>query len=364
MFGALFRVGQQFGRERLVFAWCAAAPPRAGDRADGHGLVPEPDQDFGAGADDLEHLEIEITQERCRIHPPQGPVKRERRQAERGVETLRQHDLKDIACTDIILGGVNHRRIALRRCVREASRRGQAGHIQLRIKLKRCIERGNHGIDPFARRLMCSPCADAGSRADGCNHRNFVLHRIEDHHDRRPDEDGIGKADPCGLARRQPLHQPHHVIAEIAEQPRSHRQINVAGLEAASRDQAPQAGEGLVGERFEIRRGGERTRHADLSEIAAPDKVGLQSDHRVAPAHSAALDRLEQERRALGEGPELQEGSDRCLAITDQHVAHDLALAGCVGLREAFKLIGSWHARGAFSVSSRRRRWRCAAWSG
>ena len=48
MLGALLRIGQQFFLQRLVLMRRRAAPPRAGNRADGNGAAADLDQHFRA----------------------------------------------------------------------------------------------------------------------------------------------------------------------------------------------------------------------------------------------------------------------------------------------------------------------------
>ena len=55
-----------------------------------------------------------------------------------------------------------------------------------------------------------------------------------------------------------------------------------------------------------------------LAVAAAPDEVGVEPDHRVAAAHRAALDRFEQEGRAVRSLAQLQEGCDRRLEVADE----------------------------------------------
>ena len=109
--GALLRIGQQLGLERLVLVRRRAARPRAGDRADGDRAVAHPHQDLRARADDREAAEIEEIQERRGIDPAQRAVERERRQRERRLEALRQHDLEDVAGGDVFLGALHHRAV-------------------------------------------------------------------------------------------------------------------------------------------------------------------------------------------------------------------------------------------------------------
>ena len=111
MLRALLRIGEQCGRQRLIFGFVGAAPRRAGNRADGDVAVAHAHQNFRARADQRKAAEIEMEQERRRVQPPQRAVERERRQRERRGEALRQHDLEDVAGLDVLLGLGDHAEI-------------------------------------------------------------------------------------------------------------------------------------------------------------------------------------------------------------------------------------------------------------
>ena len=103
MLGALLRIGEQFGGERLILGRRLAARPRAGDRADAHLAVAHADQDFRARDDDLEAAEVEEAEIGRGIDPPQRAIERKGRQVEAAGEALRQHDLEGVAGDDIVL---------------------------------------------------------------------------------------------------------------------------------------------------------------------------------------------------------------------------------------------------------------------
>ena len=108
MLGALLRIGQQVGGERLVLGRRCAAPARAGDRADGDLAVAQPHQDLRARADDREAAEIEEEQEGRGVEPAQRAVEGEGRQLEGQLEALGRHDLEDVAGEDVFLGPLDH----------------------------------------------------------------------------------------------------------------------------------------------------------------------------------------------------------------------------------------------------------------
>ena len=86
----------------------------------------------------------------------------------------------------------------------------------------------------------------------GGNDGHEILDIVEDRHDRRAQENGIGQTQRRGLVGRQPLHQPDHVIAHIAEEPGCHgrqarRQIDPGLGDQRTQRQQRIAGAGLEG---------------------------------------------------------------------------------------------------------------------
>ena len=83
MLGTLFRVGEQFAFEGLVFLMGFAAPSRAGKRADGDDIIAQAHQDFRRTAHHRKAAHIKKYQERRGVNPTQRAVKGKRRQRER-----------------------------------------------------------------------------------------------------------------------------------------------------------------------------------------------------------------------------------------------------------------------------------------
>ncbi len=117
MFGPLLGIGEKFRGERPILGRRGAAPAGSGDRPDRHLAVAHPDQNFGAGADHREIVEVEIVEERRRVDPPQGTVEGKGRQGEFRLKALRQHHLENIAGGDVVLGLQHHGLVVLGRGV-------------------------------------------------------------------------------------------------------------------------------------------------------------------------------------------------------------------------------------------------------
>ena len=132
---------------------------------------------------------------------------------------------------------------------------------------------------------MCPHRRDDGDR---------VLNCIEGDDERRADKDRVGNADRVGTGLRQVLHQPHHVVAEIAEYAGGHRRQSRGQRNAALGNDVAQRRERRIAGRYESGGIGGR-RAVDLGALAvdAEDKVRLEPDDRIAAAHRAALDRLQ-----------------------------------------------------------------------
>ncbi len=95
--------------------------------------------------------------------------------------------------------------------------------------------------EPLARaRVSAAVAVTPGSGPHRRHDRDGVLHRVEHHDQRRADQHRVGNADRVGIGRGQLLHQPHHVVAEIAEHAGRHRRQVVGQRDAAFGDQRAQ----------------------------------------------------------------------------------------------------------------------------
>ena len=218
--------------------------------------------------------------------------------------------------------------------------------------IERRFERVDHGVEPRHGALVSGAGGHAGGRADRRDHRHLVARAVEHHHDGRADQKRFGHADRIGLGRSEPLHAPHHVVAEIAENAADigGRPGGIAMRDSAS--SALSASSGSPGQGDESIRIGERP-PVDLGVIAAraEDDVGVEADHRIAAALRSALDRFEQEHITRAAARQLEIGRDRRLEIGDQRRDRDLRLASHIGAGEGF-VIG----QGAHRLISRPRR--------
>ena len=172
---------------------------------------------------------------------------------------------------------------------------------------------------------------DALFRAHRRDHRDGVLDRVEHDHDGRAQQHRVGDADRIGIGRRQFLHQPHHVVAEIAEDAGRHGRQRVGQLDPAFGDQRAQGRK----RRLVAGREGAPRRAVDLGAPAdgAPDQVGLEPDDRIAPAHRAAFDRFQQKAHRPAAG-DLEEGRHRRFEVGDQRGPHHLRLAARIAFGE------------------------------
>ena len=333
MFGALLRVGQQFLADRLVLGAVPAAMARAGDRADGDAVVPHTNQNLGARADNGEIGEVEEIEEGRRIDPPQRPVECEGRQREGRLETLRQHDLEDVAGGDIFLRPFDHSEIMFLRRVRY--RLGECLDIELLRRMgQRAVEISDDIVETFLGAGIGRLGGDARLGAHRRHQRHLVLHGIEDRDDRRPHEEAVGQAERVRILVRQALHQPHHVVAHITEDAGRHRRQVFRQLDAAFLDEGAQGCEraafaGLEGV------GVEAGLAVDRRSIApgAPDRIGIEADDRIAVARVAAFNRFQQEAVGLAVG-DLQHRRHRRVEIGDKTPVDDLRRAGRIGTLE------------------------------
>ena len=210
---------------------------------------------------------------------------------------------------------------------------------------QRAVEVGDHVGQPLAGQIIGGARAEVRAGPDRGHDHHPVLDVVEDRHHRRPDEDRVGNPEPVGIGRRQPLHQPHHVVAHEAEQPGRHWRQRLGERDPRFADQLAELGERAAGqglERVQVVAG----RAVDLGALAeaAPDQVGLEADRGVATAHGAPLDRLEQEAvgPALGQ---LEHRRDRGLEVGDQRGPDDLRLAVVVAGGELGRVGAGRHLR-------------------
>ncbi len=332
--GTFLGIGQQGHLKRLVFLRGAAARPRAGDRPDGDGALAHPDQDLRARSRYGETAEIEEVEKGRRIDPAERTVERKGRQLERRLEALRQHDLEDVAGGDVLLGRMDHALVFCRRGVRRWPHRERPRFQARRSMGERRIECVDDGGEALARARIGHVGGDTRVRPHRRDDRDGVLDRVEHHHDGGAHQHRVGNADRIGIGRRQFLHQPHHVVAEIAENACGHRRQELGKIDAALGDQAAQGLQRRLGAWHEAI-AGRACAAVDLGLAVdgAPDEVRLEPDDRVASAHRAAFDRFQQKalRPALGD---LQERRYRCLEVGNEGGPDDLRLAPRVALGE------------------------------
>ena len=243
---------------------------------------------------------------------------------------MRQHDLEGVAGSDVLLrtrhhaGELGRRRVRLRRHIERAF-----GEFGERL-VERPVERVDDGGETLHGARERSLCVDAALGPNRRHHGHRVLDRVEHDDQRRAHHHRVGNPDRIGLAGRQVLHLPHHVVTEIAEHAGRHRRQRVGKFDAALGDQRAQRIERRRAARLE--RLGVSARAAidrGLAVMRAPDEVRLEADDRIAAAHRAALDRLEQEAHGFATA-ELQEGGDRRLEIGDERRPNDLRFAARV----------------------------------
>ena len=172
MLGALLRIGEQLGLERLVLVRGGAARAGAGDRADGDGAAAHLDQDFRARSGDREVAEVEEIEIGRGIDPPQRAIERERRQLERRLEALRQHDLEDVAGGDVFLGGAHHALVFGRRGVGARQHGERPGMAVGGGVIERPVERVDDRGEPLAGARERGLGGDARFRAHRRDHRD------------------------------------------------------------------------------------------------------------------------------------------------------------------------------------------------
>src|SRR5690606_7202157 len=220
--GDLFGIGKQFLRRRPVFGCVLAAAACAGKPPDRDLAFADTYQDLRARTDDREIAEFEEEEERRGIQTSQRPVERERWQLERNVETLRWNDPKCVAGMDVFLRLAHHLFEPFSRDVRAGGRQlfdlacRSAGVGQAPLQIAEDV------TYPLDGRLEGTSCREARLWPDRGDDGDVVTDRVENEHDRRPQEHAVWHTDRVRWNIRQMLHQPDHVVAHIADQARCH----------------------------------------------------------------------------------------------------------------------------------------------
>ena len=203
---------------------------------------------------------------------------------------LRRHDLKDVACADILFGRFNRVFVACTGEVRHwlwillcltqgPVQRHRALHLADGVH----DALGGLSIGGFCRLPLCDP----GRRNDSY----FALHPIQNSNHRRAQQDRIRHAQRGGVHIWQMLDEPDHVIAQIAEKPRRRGRQVLWHLDPAFRDQRAQRVQRISVQRLErvsVYLGG--AVDAAAFAVTSPDQIGFHPDNRIAPAHFAAGD--------------------------------------------------------------------------
>ncbi len=260
-------------------------------------------RNLGAGADHLKAAEIEEEHEGRGVGAPERAVKRKGRQREGLAPALAGHHLKDVAPADMRLGPAHRVEIPRAGEVRFGLglRPGRAARIQIAALARGLsVEVAARIHHPFGRLGIGGACRQARPGPGRADQRHLALHPVKDGNHRGAQQHRIGQTQRIGVAFGQPLDQPDHVVAEIAEQP-GRRGRHVGGqVDPAFGEQRAQAVERWGRHRLEPVRVVPRCAVDPRRAAAAfPDHVGLQPDDRIAPTDLAAGDRFEQEGVAL-----------------------------------------------------------------
>ncbi len=333
--GALLGIGEQLGLEVLVFLRRRTAADGAGERTDRHLAVAHAHQDLGARAHERERAEVEMEQERRRVRAAQRAIEGERGQREGRGEALADDDLEHVARGDVFLGARDLGEELVLRGVRHRLGRRErvvGGDARMRHRL---VEPRHNAFETGDGCRISRVGRERRVRPHGRDDDHLVLHAVEHDGDGRAHEDAVGHAEAVGRHVRQVLGKPHHVVAHVADDARADVGDVARQGDAGSVEQLAQRGERGIGLGHEgVRRGLRRSIDLGPGAARAPDDVGREADHGVAPAHGAAFDRFQQEthRPVVGQ---FQHGRDGRLEVGNEARRHDLRAALRVGARES-----------------------------
>ena len=135
---------------------------RAGDRVDRCPRAVALDERLRRGADERELAQLEQEEVGRRVHAPQRPVERERRDGRRPLGTLREHDLERIAAPDELLA--RDRRPA----------RSPAGTGSAAVSARAPDSRGGGASSPRAARRVSAPPRSTSATPSAWSKRTSV----------------------------------------------------------------------------------------------------------------------------------------------------------------------------------------------
>ncbi len=259
-----------------------------------------------------ETAEVEEVQIRRGVDAAQRAIKRKRRQLERRLETLRQHDLENIAGGDVVLGAHHHALELVRRGIRarlnvERAGIGVGGRPHSSSPKRARGRQGASSASTTADSRSLARASAVFAVAPACGRTGVTTVMVsltvsKATITRRPHQHRIGNAERIGTRRRQILHQPHHVVAEIAEHAGRHRRQRRGQRDAALARSArarPSSGASLTGTKaagsvWTVRLISAR------SAVDAENDIRVEADDRIAAAHGAAFDRFQQKAHRRG----------------------------------------------------------------
>ncbi len=221
--GALLGIGQQLLGQPPVLGGVGAARPGAGDRPRPDVLARHPHQHLGRGADQRRLGALEQHHVGARVDHPQRPVERQRRHLRALPPAPRQHHLEDVAGGDPLLGPLDRRPVvgAADQRLGAAGRgaggpgpaQGDRAAVVGALEQRRQLVQLGLGLAPVDLAL------------DLVGHRQQPLAgMVEDHHAVEPRQLRQRQTERIGRPRRQPLEQPHQVVAEVADEAAGERQ--------------------------------------------------------------------------------------------------------------------------------------------
>ena len=218
----------------LVLAGGGPAWTRSGDGTDRHFALANAHEDLGAGSDDGEAGQVEEIQERRGVHAAQCTIEVERGQRERAGETLRQHDLENIACGDVVLGAKDDTLVI---------RRVHHGFHSLAQLAQGFVDTFRSPLDHVSR--------VAAARPERRGDIEAVAQAVEDQHESGPGKEHVGQGEFAIRRAGQGFDQADGLIPEVSDQARQRRRQALGHVDPAGVRQCAEFGHGIAFQRLE-----------------------------------------------------------------------------------------------------------------
>ena len=227
-----------------IFLFVAPARTRSGDRPVKRVAPLHLHEHLGRAADHGNIVELQKIQIRRRIHHAQRAINFKRIGGRVRRKSLADHDLKNIAGANVVLGFAHRRRELRLRQIRFHAQRLRAPRARLRQAA--AFERLPRARD-FAHRGVVFRAQAAGALGENvANDPHAMLHVVEDHQAEIKHHHAVVQAQIVAARVGNALDEPHHVVREISDRAGHQRRQPGHAHRTVARRQPSQLLDGIV----------------------------------------------------------------------------------------------------------------------